>query len=142
MTEREDVNEISWSAAFTGFIADFLFSEVVGGVAIVIMLSLQGISLDSEDILPSDVLLVRQIIGVLGAVVGGVTAGFLARRRGNLHGVLGSMIGLITTFGLILLAGGAELTAGDVGFIVLNLVGAGYGGGVGERFRARHESDD
>ena len=142
MTEREDVNEISWSAAFAGFIADFLFSEVVGGVAIVIMLSLQGISLDSEDILPPDVLLVRQIIGVLGAVVGGVTAGFLARRRGNLHGVLGSMIGLITTFGLILLAGGAELTAGDVGFIVLNLVGAGYGGGVGERFRARHESDD
>ena len=106
------------------------------------MLSLQGINLESEDVLPPDVFLARQIVGVLGAVVGGVAAGFLARQRGNLHGVLGSVIGLITTFCLILLSGGAELTAGDVGFIVLNLVGAGYGGGVGERLRARHEGDD
>ena len=48
MTERENVTEISWSAAFAGFFVDLIFSEVVGGVVIFVMLSLQGINLESE----------------------------------------------------------------------------------------------
>lgn len=142
MTEPGDITDISWSAAFTGFFVDWMFSETIGGVVIFIMLSLQGISLDSEDALPLDVLLARQIVGVVGAVVGGVVAGYLAVRRGTLHGVLGSVIGLFATLCLLLYFGSSDFSIGDVGFIVLNLIGAGYGGGVGERWRARREGNE
>lgn len=139
MTER-GLDEINWRAAFVGFVVDWVFSELVGAVAIIIMLSLQGISLDSEADLPTDVVLIRQIIGIVGAVVGGITAGYLARQRGSLHGVLGSLIGLLSFSCSLLVLGGFALDVGDVGFIVLNLVGAGYGGGLGERWRARREA--
>jgi len=138
MTEQ-DVTDINWTAAFIGFGVDWVFSELVGYVVMMIMLVLKGIGLDSDADLPTDVLLVRQIVGVVGAVLGGTVAGYLARRRGALHGVLGSVIGLFTILCTIPLLGGLGLTIGDLGFVVLNLVGAGYGGGMGERWRARRE---
>ena len=136
MTEQ-DVTDINWTAAFIGFGVDWVFSELVGYVVMMIMLVLKGIGLDSDADLPTDVLLARQIVGVVGAVLGGIVAGYLARRRGALHGVLGSVIGLFTILCTIPLLGGLGITIGDLGFVVLNLVGAGYGGGMGERWRAR-----
>jgi hypothetical protein len=138
MTER-DISEINWTAALTGFGVDWAFSELVGLVVIMIMLALKKISLNSDDVLPDDVLLARQIVGVVGAVVGGVAAGYIARRRGSLHGVLGSVIGLFVLLCAIPVLGDLALNIGDLGFIVLNLIGAGYGGGLGERWRARRE---
>jgi hypothetical protein len=35
------------------------------------------------------------------------------------------------------LFGSPNLSLGDAGFIVLNLIAAGYGGGLGERLRSR-----
>ena len=80
-----------------------------------------------------------QIVGVLGAAVGGAVAGYVARRRGSLHGVLGSVIGLMVFVCGLPIFGGPQLNIGDLGFIVLNLVAAGYGGAVGERWRTRRE---
>jgi hypothetical protein len=141
MTEQ-DLTEINWTAAFVGFFVDWAFSEVAGWIVIAIMFALQGISFDSVETLPPDVFLATQVAGVLGAIVGGVAAGYVARRQGTVHGVLGSVIGLMTTLCMSLTLGGLEFDVGFLGFIVLNLVGAGYGGGVGERWRARRESDD
>ena len=131
------LKDIKWTAAFIGFGVDWAFSELVGLVIIAIMLALKGVSLDSDEFLPSDVILARQIVGVVGAVVGGVVAGYLAGLRGSLHGVLGSAIGLSVSLCLF----GSMLNIGDVGFIALNLIGAGYGGGIGERWRVRREAD-
>ena len=138
MTEQ-DFTDINWTAAFSGFGVDWVFSELVGYVVMMIMLLLKGIGLDSDADLPTDVLLARQIVGVVGAVLGGIVAGYLARRRGALHGVVGSVIGPFTVLCTIPLLGGLGFTIGDLGFVVLNLVGAGYGGGMGERWRARRE---
>ncbi len=138
MTERE-LPKIKWRAAFIGFGVDWTFSELVGLGVVVLMLTLKGIPLDSEELLPNDVTLARQVVGVLGAVIGGVAAGYAARRFGTLHGVLGSLIGLVVLFCAFPVLVDASFDIGDVGFIVLNLVGAGYGGGVGERWRARRE---
>ncbi len=139
MTEQK-TPDINWAAAFMGFGVDWVFSELVGLIVMVIMLSLHGIGLDSDATMPSDVALAQQVVGVIGAVVGGLVAGYVARRRGSLHGVLGSVLGLFVVFCSIPLVGGFSLNLGDVGFIVLNLVGAGYGGGAGERWRARREA--
>jgi hypothetical protein len=137
MTE-DLLKEIKWTAVLVGFIVDLAFSELVGLVIIMIMLALKGIDLESLETLPGDVHLASQVVGVVGAVVGGVAAGYVARYRGSVHGLLGSLMGLFVVF----CAFGPTLTIGDVGFIVLNLIGAGYGGGMGERWRARREPDD
>jgi hypothetical protein len=138
MIEQDNI-EINWRAAFAGFFVDWTFSEVGGVIVMLVMFSLKGLALDSVEELPPDVHLVSQIVGVLGAVVGGLAAGYLARRQGRLHGVLGSLIGLFTSLCLFSMYGDLGLDAGYLGFIVLNLVGAGYGGGVGEGWRARRE---
>jgi uncharacterized membrane protein YeaQ/YmgE (transglycosylase-associated protein family) len=140
MTDQ-DLIEIKWTAAFAGFGVDWLFSELIGLGVTTLMLSIKGIGLDSTEAIPVDVVLARQFVGVVGAVVGGVVAGYLARRRGSLHGVLGSVIGLIVFFCSIPLLADLTLNIGDLGFVVLNLVGAGYGGKMGEQWRARREGD-
>jgi hypothetical protein len=133
MTER-DIREINWRAVLVGFGVDWSFSLLLGLLVSVIMMALKGVSLEAE-VWPADVLLASQIVGVGGAVAGGIAAGYLARRRGGLHGLLASILGLFAGFCWF----GAALDLGDLGFIVLNLVGAGYGGGLGERWRARRE---
>jgi len=140
MTEQ-DLIEIKWTAAFAGFGVDWLFSELAGLGVMALVLVLKGMSLDSAEAIPAEVVLARQLVGVLGAVVGGVVAGYLARRRGSLHGLLGSLIGLVVFFCSIPLLEDLALNVGDLGFIVLNLVGAAYGGKLGERWRARREED-
>jgi hypothetical protein len=141
MTEQ-NLPQIKWRAAFIGFGVDWAFSELVGLGAIMTMLVLKDIPLDSESPLPADVLLARQVVGVLGAVIGGVAAGYIARRYGSLHRVLGSLIGLFVLLCSFPVLGDVSFNIGDVGFVVLNLIGAGYGGGIGERWRARREDDD
>lgn len=140
MTEQDTV-EINWSAVFAGFIVDLGFSELVGTVAIFVMLALKGVELAENAPYPPDVLLVRNVVGVVGAIVGGVAAGWLARRWGALHGVMGNLLGLVIFVCVLPVLGSFDLNIGEVGFIVLNLIGAGYGGGVGERWRARIEGD-
>jgi len=139
MTEQQ-VPKINWTAALMGFGVDWVFSELVGLIVMAVILALRGISLDSDATLPSDVVLARQVVGVIGAVVGGIVAGVIARRRGSLHGVLGSALGLLVVLCSVPLIDDFSLNLGDEGFIVLNLVGAGYGGGAGERWRARREA--
>lgn len=141
MTEQ-NWPQIKWRAAFIGFGVDWAFSELVGLGAMMTMLVLKDVPLDSESPLPADVLLVRQIVGVLGAVVGGVAAGYISRRYGSLHGVLGSLIGLLVLFCSFPILNDLSFNIGDVGFIVLNLIAAGYGGGIGEGWRARREEED
>ena len=141
MIEKSPV-KINWTAVFIGFGVDWGFSELVGLLVMAIMLLLKDGGIDSNEVMPPDVLLARQMVGVVGAVVGGVAAGYIARRRGVMHGVLGSVVGLIALFCAIPFlgdAGGSSLDIGDLGFIVLNLIGAGYGGGGGERWRTRRE---
>ncbi len=138
MTEQDTI-EINWTAAFVGFFVDWTFSEIGSWIVIAVMFSLKGIGLDSIEKLPPDVHLVSQIVGVGGAVVGGIAAGYLARRQGTLHGVLGSVLGLFASLCMLAMYGDADLDLGFLGFIVLNLIGAGYGGGAGERWRARRE---
>jgi len=133
MTERS-LREINWRAVFVGFGVDWVFSLLLGLLVSVIMMALKGISLEAE-VWPADVLMASQIVGVGGAVTGGIVAGYLARRRGSLHGVLASLLGLFTSLCWL----GMALDLGDLGFIVLNLLGAGYGGGLGERWRGRRE---
>jgi peptidoglycan/LPS O-acetylase OafA/YrhL len=140
MTER-GLTKINWFAAFTGFGVDLIVTQVVGFIVVSILLSLQGVSLTSEDVMPSDAEFAYQTVGVFGALVGGLVAGYLARRKGSLHGVLGSIIGLMVFFCSVPLLGSPELSVGDLGFIVLNLVAAGYAGGLGERWRAKREGD-
>ncbi len=139
MTEQDSI-EINWTAAFAGFFIDWTFSEVGSWIVIFAMFSLKETALDSIEKLPPDVLLVSQIVGVGGAVVGGIMAGYIARRWGSLHGVLGSVIGLFASLCMLSMYGDADLDLGYLGFIVLNLIGAGYGGEAGERWRARRES--
>jgi hypothetical protein len=136
MTEQ-DTNEINWTAAFIGFGVDWTFSYLIGLLVSAVMLAIKGVSFDSKE-WPADVVLIGQIVGVGGAVVGGMAAGYLAGRRGNMHGVLGSIIGLFA--GLCMSS--LTLDLGAMGFVVLNLIGAGYGGGVGERWRARREGSN
>ena len=135
--DRLDWREINWTAVFAGFGVDWAFSELVGLLVTLILLSLKGISVEAEDPLPMDVALVLQSVGVLGAIVGGSVAGYIARRRGSLHGVLGSLVGLPLSLCLY----SAALDASGLGFIVLNLIGAGYGGKLGERWRARRQGE-
>ena len=80
---QEELGKVNWRAALAGFGVDFAFSALIGAVVVSVMLALKGEALDSESTLPSDVALVYQFVGVLGAAVGGVVAGFLARRRGS-----------------------------------------------------------
>jgi len=138
MTEQ-NWPRIKWRAAFIGFGVDWALSELVGLGVMMTMLVLKDVPLDSESPLPTDVLLARQVVGVLGAAVGGVVAGYIARRFGTLHGVLGSLIGLFVLLCSFPVLGDVSFDIGDVGFVVLNLIGAGYGGGIGERWRARRE---
>jgi len=133
--DRPDWREIKWTAVFVGFAVDWTFSELVGLLVTLILLSLKGISVEADAPLPLDVGLALQSVGVLGAVVGGTVAGYIARRRGSVHGVLGSLVGLALSLCLYSTA----LDTGDLGFIVLNLIGAGYGGRLGERWRARRQ---
>ncbi len=139
MTEQ-DLRDINWFAAFAGFGVDLIFSLLVGSVVVAILLTLKGASLEEAEGLPTDVNLAYQIVGVLGALVGGFVAGILARRRGSLHGALASVIGLFVFFCSFALVEDPAFSVGDLGFIVLNLVAAGYAGAAGERFRARRES--
>jgi hypothetical protein len=74
MTEQ-NWPRIKWRAAFIGFGVDWALSELVGLGVMMTMLVLKDVPLDSESPLPADVLLARQVVGVLGAVVGGVVAG-------------------------------------------------------------------
>jgi putative membrane protein (TIGR04086 family) len=141
MTEQ-DLKDINWFAAFAGFGVDLMFSLFVGSVVVAVLLTLKGASLDDAEGLPSDVNLAYQVIGVLGALAGGFVAGILARRRGGLHGVLASVIGLFVFFCSFAVVENPAFSVGDLGFIVLNLVAAGYAGAAGERFRARRESVD
>jgi hypothetical protein len=136
MTQR-DISEINWRAVFVGFGVDWAFSLPLGLLVSVIMMALKGVSLEAE-VWPADVLLASQIVGGGGAGPGGIAAGYLARRRGSLHGLLASLLGLFASLCWF----GVALSLGDLGFIVLNLVGAGYGGSIGERWRARRERGD
>jgi hypothetical protein len=140
LTEQETV-EINRGAVFAGFIVDFGFSELVGYLVMALMLALKGIELSDGNLLPADVLLVRNVVGVGGAFIGGLVAGWIARQRGTLHGVLGSVLGLFVVLCPLFLLGELEATIGDVGFVVLNLIGAGYGGGIGQRLRERFERE-
>ena len=141
MTEQDTI-EINWTAAFAGFFVDWTFSQVGSWIVIFVMYSLKDIALDSVEKLPPDVLLVSQIVGIGGAVVGGIMAGYLARRQGSLHGVLGSVIGLFASLCMFSMYGDMDIDLGYLGFIVLNLIGAGYGGGAGERWYVRREDAD
>jgi hypothetical protein len=58
-----------------------------------------------------------------------------------LHGVLASLIGLVLFACSFLFLSGPAFSVGDLGFVVLNLVAAGYGGALGERLRARRERE-
>ncbi len=138
MTEPT-LNEINWRAVFLGFGADWVFSNLVGLLVVSILLFIKGFGLDSElpEAFPPDVMLVSQIIGVCGALLGGGVAGYLAQKRGSLHGILGSVIGLFTVLCTAPILGSPLLNVGDLGFIVLNLIGAGYGGKLGEQWHAR-----
>ena len=138
MTEPT-LNEINWRAVFLGFGADWVFSNLVGLLVVSILLFIKGFGLESElpEALPPDVMLVSQIIGVCGALLGGGVAGYLAQKRGSLHGVLGSVIGLFTVLCTVPVLGSPLMNVGDLGFIVLNLIGAGYGGKLGEQWCAR-----
>jgi peptidoglycan/LPS O-acetylase OafA/YrhL len=133
------LSDINWFASSIGFAADLFFTQVVGLVLVSAMLAVQGVSLGPDDVLPSDAELVYQIVGVIGAFVGGSLAGFVARRKGSLHGVLSSVIGLVVLLCALPLFGNPTLSIGDGGFIVLNLIAAGYGGGFGERLRTRRD---
>lgn len=133
------LGEINWFAASIGFAADLLFTQVVGLVVVSAMLAAQGVSLGPDDLLPSDAELVYQIVGVIGACVGGALAGFVAGRKGSLHGVLASVLGLVVLLCALPLFGNPTLSIGDGGFVVLNLIAAGYGGGLGERLRNRRD---
>ncbi len=137
----KDLAEIKWTAAFLGFGVDLAFSLFVGSIVVAVMLGLKGSNPENGSDVPSDVDLASQIVGVIGASVGGVVAGFLAGRRGSLHGVLASVIGLIAFLFALLFLGSPPLNVGDLGFVVLNLVAAGYGGAMGERWRRRREAD-
>jgi hypothetical protein len=141
MTNRNLV-EINWTAAFIGFGVDLAFTELVGLFVMAVILGIRGISPETGDDIPPDVELVFRFVGVLGALVGGMAAGYLARHHGTLHGVLASLIGLMVFLCAVPLVGGAPSNIGDLGFIVLNLIGAGYGGGVGERWRERRKGID
>ena len=134
---EQNLKEINWTAAFVGFGVDWAFSLLVGLVVMGVMLALEGINLNKEDTLPASVDLALQIVGVVGAIVGGSVAGYIAQRRGSLHGVLASLIGLPVSFCM----SDAALEVGDLGFIVLNVIGAGYGGKLGLRWRARRKRD-
>ena len=140
MTEPT-LNEINWRAAFWGFGVDWAFSNLVGLLVVSVLLFIKGFGLESElpEVLPPDVTLVSQIVGVCGAVLGGGVAGYLAQKRGSLHGVLGSVMGLFTVLCTIPMLGSPMWNVGDLGFVVLNLVGAGYGGKLGEQWRARRQ---
>ena len=136
MTDRR-LGDISWFACSIGFASDLFFTQMVGFVVVSGVLALKGVSLGPDDPLPTDAELIYQIIGVIGALVGGGIAGFVAGRKGNLHGVVASLIGLVVLLCALPLFGNPTLSLGDGGFIVLNLVAAGYGGGLGERLRLR-----
>jgi hypothetical protein len=131
------LSDIRWTAAFVGFGVDLVFSLFVGSVVVGAMLALKGVDLAAESPLPSDVNLAYQVVGVVGALVGGSVAGFLAGKLGSLHGVLASSIGLVVFFCTFAALNSEAPNLADLGFIVLNLVAAGYGGALGERFRVR-----
>ena len=135
MTEPT-LNEINWRAVFLGFGVDWVFSNLVGLLVVSILLFIKGFG-ELPEALPPDVMLVSQIIGVCGALLGGGVAGYLAQKRGSLHGILGSVIGLFTVLCTVPILGSPLLNVGDLGFIVLNLIGAGYGGKLGEQWRTR-----
>lgn len=134
---NQRLGNINWFAASIGFAVDLFFTQFAGFAVVSAVLSLKGISLGPDDALPPDVELTYQIVGVVGALVGGGTAGFVAGRKGNLHGVLASVIGLVVLLCALPLFGSPNLSLGDAGFIVLNLIAAWYGGGLGERLRSR-----
>ena len=135
---EQDLKDINWTAVFVGFSVDWAFRLLVGLVLLGAILALAGKNLETEDALPPAVDFAIQIVGVVGAVVGGSVAGYIAQRRGSLHGVLASLIGLPVSFCMY----GAALEVGDLGFIVLNVIGAGYGGKFGQRWRARRKRDN
>jgi hypothetical protein len=133
------LSDIKWTAAFVGFGVDLVFSLFVGSVVVGAMLALKGVNLAAESPLPSDVNIAYQLVGVVGALVGGSVAGFLAGNLGSLHGLLASSIGLVVFFCASAALGSEAPNLADLGFIVLNLVAASYGGALGERFRARRK---
>jgi hypothetical protein len=134
---NQRLGDINWFASSIGFAVDLFFTQIVGFVVVSAVLSLKGVSLGPDDLLPPDAELVYQIIGVVGALVGGAIAGFVAGRKGSLHGVLASLIGLLVLLCALPVFGSPTLSLGDAGFVVLNLIAAGYGGGLGERLRLR-----
>jgi hypothetical protein len=131
------LRDINWLACSIGFVADLFFTQIIGLVAVSAMLAVQDVNLGPDDVLPPDAELLFQIIGVMGAVVGGGVAGFAAGRKGRLHGVLASAIGVVMLLCALPLFGNPTFSIGDAGFVVLNLIAAGYGGGLGERLRTR-----
>jgi hypothetical protein len=132
--KEQGLTEINWTAVFVGFIVDWAVSLPVGLVVSVILLSWVGTSLDSQQ-WPPEVVLAGQIVGIGGAIIGGGTAGFIARQHGTLHGTLAAVFSLFASLCWF----GAELDLGDLGFVILNLVGAGYGGKVGARWGVRRQ---
>ena len=131
------LSDIKWVAAFIGFGVDLVFSLFAGSVVVGAMLALKGVDLAAESPLPSDVNLAYQVVGVVGALVGGSAAGFLAGKLGSLHGLLASSIGLVVFFCAYAALDSEGPNLADLGFIVLNLVAAGYGGALGERLSIR-----
>ena len=131
---RQTQLKINWTAALVGSGVDWAFSLPAGLLVSFVMLSLRGMSLEAE-VWPQDVLLASQIVGVGGALLGGGVAGYMAGQQGLLHGFLASLFSLFASFCWL----GVALNLGDVGFIILNLVGAAYGGRAGERFRVLRE---
>jgi len=138
---EEDTIEINRTAVFAGAIVDWASSDLVGYIVIIVLLALKGTKLDDNDPLPADVLLARNIVGVVGAIAGGAVAGWLARRHGGLHGVLSSVLINSVIFCVAFVSTSFALSIGDIGFIVLNLIGAGYAGKQAEQLRDRIESN-
>ena len=95
MDERGGI-DINWTAVLVGLGVDWGFSLPVGLIVSAALLALKGVGFDSQE-WPADVMLAGQIVGVVGAVLGGGAAGYLARRRGSLHGVLASLFSLVAS---------------------------------------------
>ncbi len=115
-----DFSNINVLAVLTGFLTDFAFTLLVGFL-IVSLMTPAG----SQQVSPT-VELIANGLGVVGALIGGFVAGKIAGRQHVEHGLLASGLGLAISLCFILPSG--QFTLAFLGFAILNLVAAGYGG--------------
>ncbi|RMF29723.1 MAG: DUF3792 family protein [Chloroflexi bacterium] len=115
-----DFSNINALAVLTGFLADFAFTLLVGFLVVSLMTPA-----GSQQV-PPTAELVANGLGVVGALIGGFVAGKIAGRQQVEHGLLASGLGLVISLCFILPSG--QFTLAFLGFAILNLVAAGYGG--------------